>query len=106
MDNTAQLIQNAVERIVDRVQPRRIFLFGSAARGEMHEDSDLDFLVVIPDGRDCMETAFMLHRCLRGLGRPKDIVVICEKDLQLHGDNPFLIIHTAVTEGREVYHAA
>ena len=36
-----------VGRIVEAVHPRRIILFGSAARNEMRPDSDLDVLVVM-----------------------------------------------------------
>ena len=35
---------------MEAVHPLRIILFGSAARGEMGADSDLDVLVVMPDG--------------------------------------------------------
>jgi predicted nucleotidyltransferase len=38
-----------VRRIVEVAQPDRIILFGSAARGEMGADSDIDLLVVKKD---------------------------------------------------------
>ena len=39
-------LRQIVERIVESVQPEKIILFGSAARGEMGPDSDVDLLVV------------------------------------------------------------
>ena len=39
-----------VQRIMDVFHPLRIILFGSAARGEAGQDSDIDLLVVMPDG--------------------------------------------------------
>ncbi len=39
-------IQEAVERLRKAANPVRIILFGSYARGDMKETSDLDFLVV------------------------------------------------------------
>ena len=45
-----QIIDDLVRRIVEVVHPRRIILFGSAARGDMGPDSDIDILVVVPDG--------------------------------------------------------
>lgn len=37
---------------MDAVHPLRIILSGSAVRGEMTPGSDLDVLVVMPDGID------------------------------------------------------
>ena len=93
-------------RILSVVKPSRVVLFGSAARSQMTPDSDLDLLVVMPDGSDRVETTFRLHRRLRGLGCAKDIVVVLASDVAALHDNPYLIIHTALTEGKEVYHAA
>jgi len=42
------LLDELVRRTVEAVQPRRIILFGSAARGTMGPQSDLDVLVVMP----------------------------------------------------------
>ena len=39
------LLSEIVRRIVEVSQPDEIYLFGSAARGEMDEHSDFDFLV-------------------------------------------------------------
>ena len=44
-----QVIDEAVRRMVEYFRPERIYLFGSTARGEARPDSDLDFLVVVPD---------------------------------------------------------
>ena len=106
MGVSAELIEDAVRRIVDEAHSLRVVVFGSAARGNVGPDSDLDLLVVMPDGADRLETAYRLHRRLRGLGCAKDIVVVLEGEVAALRDNPYLIIHTALTEGREVYHAA
>jgi predicted nucleotidyltransferase len=101
-----ELLDEMTRRVVDCVQPLRIIVFGSAARGEMGRDSDLDILVVMPDGTHRLHTEQKLHRALRGLPCAKDIVVVVQSDVDQHADNPYLIIHTALTEGREVYRAA
>lgn len=44
-----QLLARIVERLAECYHPLRIYLFGSAARGEAGPDSDLDILVVLPD---------------------------------------------------------
>ena len=44
-----QAINELVRRIVEAVHPQRVILFGSAARGEMGPNSDLDVLVMRND---------------------------------------------------------
>ena len=100
------VLDEAIRCIVQAVHPRRIVLFGSAARGAMGPDSDLDFLVVVPDGVHRRQTAQRLYRVLSGLGVPKDIVVVTESDLDDYADNPSLVIAPALAEGREIYRAS
>jgi predicted nucleotidyltransferase len=45
------LLADVVQRIVDAVRPLKIILFGSAAREDMGPDSDLNILIVMPEGR-------------------------------------------------------
>jgi predicted nucleotidyltransferase len=102
----AGLVDDAVRRIVAEAEPLQVFLFGSAARGGAGQSSDLDLLVVMPDGTDRLEMSFRLHRSLRGLDCPVDIIVVLESEARALRENPSLVIHTAMTEGEEVYHAA
>lgn len=110
MDATTYLSQDIlhefVQRIVDAVHPRRIILFGSAARGEMGPNSDLDLLVIMPDGVHRRRTAQTIYRSLTGLGIAKDVVVATESDVRDYGNNPSLVLFPALREGREIYHAA
>jgi len=43
---TSDLTAHIVQRIVEAVQPTRIYLFGSRADGSARPDSDVDLLVV------------------------------------------------------------
>ena len=54
---TDEKIEELVRRIVDAVHPLRIILFGSAARGEMGPHSDIDVMVVMPEGTERRDTA-------------------------------------------------
>ena len=42
---TSDAIDSAVQKLIAAAQPSRVILFGSYARGEADEDSDLDLLV-------------------------------------------------------------
>jgi uncharacterized protein len=99
------VLDRLVSRIVEAVHPRRIVLFGSAARGQMGPHSDVDLLVVMPDGVHRRHTAQNLYCRLTGLGVAKDIVVVTESDVRDYGDNPSLVLYPALREGREIYRA-
>jgi predicted nucleotidyltransferase len=101
-----RLLDEVVKRTVATAQPVRIILFGSAARGAMGPDSDLDLLVVVRDGVHRRRTAQAIYQSLRGMGIAKDVVVVTESDVRQFGKNPSLVIYPALTQGRELYHAA
>lgn len=100
-----EIIDEAVRRIISAIHPLKIVLFGSAARGNMGPHSDLDFLIVVPDGIHRRKMAQQLARVLFDLGMPKDIIVVTESDVRNYGANPSLVIAPALEEGRELYHA-
>lgn len=100
----AEIVPDMTKRIVEAVHPVRVILFGSAARGQMGPDSDLDVLVVMPDEADPNEVSKAIYRSLRGLGFATDALVIGESDLSLHGDDPWLVYRNALAEGMDLYH--
>jgi uncharacterized protein len=105
MSPDSAILNDLVRRVVDAVYPLRIILFGSAARGEMGPNSDLDTLVVVGGESDCRALAKILARRLRGLGCATDVLVVNQTDVEKHADNPYLVLHTALTEGKELYRA-
>ena len=70
-----EVIEEMTRRLVEFYRPVRIYLFGSEARGEGGPDSDLDFLVVVPDDtpEGLMRTGEVYSR-LSGFGIPKDVI--------------------------------
>ena len=60
----------------------------------------------MPDGCDGLAVTQTLHGQLSNLGIAKDLVVVQASDVERYGRNPYLIIHSALSEGRELYHAA
>ncbi len=46
----AEEIERITAQIIAKYAPERVILFGSAARGDLHPDSDVDFLII---KRDC-----------------------------------------------------
>ncbi len=97
-----ELLQEVVKRIVEAVAPEKIILFGSAARGEMGPDSDLDLLVV--KARESpRQVERVIYRRLIGIGVPKDVLVVTPEHLEKHKDTIGYIYRPALREGRVIY---
>lgn len=105
MEPDPKVIEELVRRVVETVHPLRIILFGSATRGEMGMDSDLDVLVVMPEGSHRRRTAERLHLAMFGLPAAVDILVATLSDLEKHKENIGLIYQYVLREGRDVYAA-
>lgn len=103
MQIDSKTIERLVASITEVVQPLRIILFGSAARGEMQVGSDIDVLVVMPEGTHRRRTAQLLYQRISGMGAPVDILVATPQDLEKYQDNIGLIYHNVLQEGREIY---
>jgi uncharacterized protein len=96
------ILDRIVDHIVEAVQPERIIMFGSAARGELGRDSDIDLLVIkrhVHRGR----TTDLIYRRMRGVGFPVDIIVAHPEDIEQYRDSPALIFRNALRDGRVIY---
>ena len=100
-----EAIQEITRRLIAYYQPERIYLFGSAARGDSGPDSDLDFCVVLPD--DAPEELFRsgkVYSLLGGTGYPKDIVPWRSSDFDARGAHVVASLPaTILREGRLLY---
>jgi uncharacterized protein len=101
----AAVLDDLVERIVHAVQPDRIILFGSAAKGRMGPHSDLDVLVVKSGEYRRIEVMHAIRRELRGFTHAVDLVVATPAELERYGDCFALVYYPALREGRELYAA-
>jgi len=101
----AEIKKEVTRRIVASVAPQRVVLFGSAARGTLGEDSDLDILVIMRGAVHRRQTAQKIYRDLQGVGAPVDVVVVTEEDIARYGDKPGTILRPALSEGQVLYDA-
>ena len=99
-------IQNAVDILIKAAKPKRIILFGSYARGDINEQSDLDFLIVKKELKARRMETVHLRDVLSPLHIPVDVLVISEKTYQDWKDAPGTVIYEATHEGRVLYGAS
>jgi len=101
---TADDIQRVVDLVVQTVSPLRIVLFGSAARGELRPGSDLDIMVVVPDGSDVRHCERGLHGMQRpGVGVPVDFIVVTPAEFERHRQSMGMVYGEVARDGRELY---
>jgi predicted nucleotidyltransferase len=100
-----QSLNVVLQRILSVVQPRRVILFDSAARGQMTPDSDLDLLVIVPGPVHRRRIEQQIYRNLRGVLVPVDVVVATEEDIENYGNKVGMIYRPALREGKVVHEA-
>ena len=100
---TREKIEQAVRRIVEVAHPTKVILFGSAARGQSHRDSDADFLVVVDRTNRPRQESIRIRRALGAINMPVDIVVVAADRLQELATRPGLLYAEAMKRGRIVY---
>jgi predicted nucleotidyltransferase len=102
LDNS--LLQVATQRLVAEFQPDQIWLYGSHAWGNPHEDSDVDLLVVLPHSEETpIRRSQRAHRCLRGLQMPKDVLVETRQEIERVKPLETSLENEILNRGRKLY---
>ena len=104
---TDALLDRMVQAIVDEVDPEQVILFGSRARGDEHESSDIDLIVVEAEpfgpGRSRHKELVRLYHALAGFHVPADILVYSHDDVAYWRDSLNHVLARALREGRVLY---
>lgn len=98
-----ELIAEMVRRIRDKFDPVKVILFGSHARGEAREDSDVDLLVILSSVESNRMDAIRIRRLLADMPVSKDIVVSTPDELAARGDLVGSVLRPAIREGKVMY---
>jgi len=97
-------IQAIAQLIVERFNPEQVILFGSHARGEVGDHSDVDLLVVMradvrqPQRGNPIRRAIAEHFVL-----PVDVIIRSPEVLAAQRDDPYSFIHKVLKEGEVLY---
>lgn len=98
-------IQAFADRIAQEFKPRRIILFGSHAYGTAGRDSDVDLLVVMPDGgRPLRKAAEICRRVAAGF--VLDMIVRDPDVLRWRIEQHDWFLKEIVEKGKVLYAAA
>src|SRR3990172_5998921 len=100
LTNQPPCLPEVVDRIKSKFHPVQIILFGSWARGDAREDSDVDLLVVLPKVDHKRRAAIEILRALNGLPISKDVVVTTPEEIKARGHVVGDILRPALQEGK------
>jgi len=98
-------LREIIRRIVKVAAPEKIILFGSAARGEIGPNSDVDLLVIKRGKFHRGRLTEKIYMNLFGVGQAVDVVVVTSDDVKRFGNCFALVIYPAIREGKVVYAA-
>jgi len=100
------IIEEMVQRIVERFSPDRVILFGSYARGAAGPDSDVDLLVVMRCTESTWQQAVEIRQSLADLPIAKDVIVVTPEYFERYRDIIGTVVWPAVREGKVLYERA
>ena len=96
-------VDRVVRLVVEEVSPLRILLFGSRAMGTARPDSDIDLLIVVPDGNRPLTVMRQLYGRIGWTGVEVDYVVTTPDRLERYGESIGYIYRDALEHGIDVY---
>jgi predicted nucleotidyltransferase len=100
------VLDEIVRRLVEALQPERIYLFGSQARGDADEGSDYDLMVVLrTSDRPRYEREQAAYGALWGVRIPKDVLVWTRDEFERQTVVVASLPATILREGRLLYAA-
>lgn len=102
-DADEKLLENITSTIVARLNPYRILLFGSRARGDAHEDSDYDFLIEMDSELRGPYRAMQVGHLFPHRDWSMDVFVYTPDEIRRKRDDVGTVVYTAVREGRVLY---
>lgn len=98
-----RFLKEVVRRIVAKIKPNKIILFGSYARGNPNKDSDLDLLVIMNTALSFSKRFGLVSDALYPRLVPMDFIIKTPKEVKdrLEGFDPF--IKEIISQGRVLY---
>lgn len=99
------LVDEVIRKIVEKFSPRLIVVFGSVARGEARDGSDLDPFIVMDTPLSYYRRAPEVRRSLLKVPLPMDILVVTPEEYECHKDDRMSFMTEILRTGKIVYEA-
>jgi predicted nucleotidyltransferase len=96
-------ISNLVYRIATNLNPDKIYLFGSYAKGQETDDSDIDLLIVKDTLEPKYKRSIEIQRLLIGSKLPVDIVVYTNAEFEKERLTNYSFVNSAIKGAQLMY---
>jgi predicted nucleotidyltransferase len=106
MLNEQAILDAARRAAAAATRPASVMLFGSYARGEADDQSDLDLLIIEDEVADKAGEYLRIHRAIGALGVGVDVLVFSRRDFERRSLVPGSLPHRVRHEGRLLYDTA
>lgn len=99
----ARKIENVIKTIAEGYSPDKIILFGSYARGEANDDSDLDLLIIKATDESKYKRSVRVRKLFNPQPCAMDILIYTPDEYESLMKFKSLIPYIATKEGKVVY---
>ncbi len=104
---TSNMLQEMTDKIVKSVNPRRVILFGSHARGTAQPQSDVDFLIVkdepFESGKSRRQEMAKVWRILAHYPVSQDVLIFSQDEIIRWSQSKNHLVSHALEEGIVLY---
>lgn len=100
---TTKEINRIVRRIVARIQPQEVIIFGSYAKGTATIKSDLDLFVIEQSELPIAMRANDLRPLLSQVLIPVDVQIYTPEEAEEYGKEEFSFVHSILKTGTTVF---
>ena len=97
------LVDETVRRIAEKFSPDRIYVFGSVARREAVDQSDLDLIVVMDSDEPSFRRSIKIRVAVADIRVPKDRLVLTPDEFREEMGNKYSFVYKAVNSGVLAY---
>ncbi len=99
-------IKTIVQRVTESYDPKAIIVFGSVAKGNSSEDSDLDIAIIMDSNLSEHERNVKIRVCIGAIGMPLDLLVFTPEEIEAEKADELSIVSEILRTGEVVYGSA
>lgn len=96
-------IKDVAQKIGQAVCAKSVILFGSYARGDAKESSDVDFLVIADSQLPKHKRSREIYKIFNPYPFGMDIVVYTSSEIEQAGKCPLSFVSTILRDGKKIY---
>ena len=100
-----KIAKEVTDRVIERIHPEKVILFGSAARGEADENSDIDLFIVAKTDKPFLARMSPVHDVLHEMRYPWTVesIIYTPEEFEKAQRKGSLFVHEVLTTGQVLY---